>query len=58
MAPEVPDIQPNPTTAPKSGSDPRQPPTRSPAPNSPGSATAPARRLKWPSSGMALAGGG
>ena len=37
--------QPESPAAPQSGSDPRQPTTRSPAPNSPGSATAPARRL-------------
>jgi len=37
-----------PETAPLSGSDPRQPTTRSPAPNSQGSATAAAIRLRRP----------
>jgi hypothetical protein len=44
-APRGNDQPPRPRTAPQSGSDLRQPATRSPAPNSRGSATAPARRL-------------
>jgi hypothetical protein len=54
--PVPPDQPSRPRTAPRSGSDPRQATTRSPARNSQGSATATAIRLRADSGGLLRAG--